>query len=59
MIRVEYMGKLLGYMDKYDTDLCLGGWDNLTNDQWLEIQDTYQKLFNIDDMLDFVDEAHG
>ena len=59
MIEIYYNGKLLGQMDKYDSRSIREYWDRQGSceDVWLGLQDKYQNLYGIGDMLDFVEPA--
>ena len=52
MVEIWYGGKLIGYMDKYDSRRWTG--PILTNDEEMALQGYYRNKLGIDDMLDFV-----
>ena len=57
MIQIYYNGKLLGHMDKYDSDYIREFWarNGSGQDDWFEMQHKYREIFGIDDILDFVE----
>jgi len=59
-IQVKYNGKLLGHMDKYDSEFIREFWarNGSGQDDWFEMQDKYQTKFGIDDSLDFIDPEY-
>ena len=61
IIQIYYNGKLLGQMDKRDSQNIREYWDSglsFGGSTFMELQDKYQKEYGIDDMLDFVDPEY-